>query len=112
MNRGRGPDDGSVYKETVVACVRQQRGRRVEREAQTFGTTTAELLRLGDWLQSQGCAAAVLEATAVYWKPVWHLLEDRIDLQLAQTRRPCAKSPAGRAMSPMRHGWPTCWRMG
>ena len=72
-----------VHKETVVACVRRQRGRRVEREAQTFGTTTAELLRLGDWLESQGCTTAVLEATGVYWKPVWHLLEDRIELQLA-----------------------------
>ncbi len=49
-----------VHKETVVACVRLQRGRRVEREAQTFGTTTAELLRLGDWLEPQGCTAAVL----------------------------------------------------
>ena len=72
-----------VHKETVVACVRRQRGRQVEREAQTFGTTTAELLRLGDWLESQGCTTAVLEATGVYWKPVWHLLEDRLELQLA-----------------------------
>lgn len=72
-----------VHKETVVACVRQVRGRRVERETRTFGTTTADLLQLGDWLESQGCTHAVLEATGVYWKPVWHLLEDRIDLQLA-----------------------------
>ena len=74
-----------VHKETVVACVRRQCGRRVEREAQTFGTTTAELLRLGDWLESQGCTMAVLEATGVYWKPVWHLVEDRIELQLAHS---------------------------
>ena len=61
----------------------QQRGRRVERKARTFGTTTADLLQLGDWLESQGCTHAVLAAIGVYWKPVWHLLEDRIDLQFA-----------------------------
>ena len=72
-----------VHKETVVACVRQVQGRRVARETRTFGTTTADLLQLGDWLESRGCAHAVMEATGVYWKPVWHLLEERIDLQLA-----------------------------
>ena len=72
-----------VHKETVVACARRARGRRVEREVATFGTTTSALLSLADWLEERGCVHVALEATGVYWKPVWHLLEDRFELVLA-----------------------------
>lgn len=72
-----------VHKETVVACARLMVGRRVESVIEQFGTTTSELLRLVEWLLAQGCRHAVLEATGVYWKPVWHILEDQIELTLA-----------------------------
>lgn len=72
-----------VHKETVVACARRMNRGRVERVTEQFGTTTSELLRLSDWLLAQGCLQAVLEATGVYWKPVWHILEGQIALTLA-----------------------------
>ena len=72
-----------VHKETVVACARLMVGGRVKSVIEQFGTTTSELLRLVDWLLAQDCTHAALEATGVYWKPVWHILEDRIELTLA-----------------------------
>lgn len=72
-----------VHKETVVACARLVVGRRVEHVIEQFGTTTSELLRLLDWLLAQGCPHAAMEATGVYWKPVWHILEGQIELTLA-----------------------------
>src|SRR5206468_797234 len=71
-----------VHKDTVVACVRCA----IEpqhREVRTFGTTTSELFALADWLESHRCTHVAMEATGVYWKPVWHLLEDRFELMLA-----------------------------
>lgn len=72
-----------VHKETVVACARRMTGGRAKSVIERFGTTTSELLRLLDWLLAQGCTHAALEATGVYWKPVWHILEGQIDLTLA-----------------------------
>ncbi len=53
-------------------------------ERRRFGTTTAELQRLSQWLREQGVAEAVMESTAQYWKPVWYELEPYLRLQLAQ----------------------------
>lgn len=72
-----------VHKETVVACVRIAAQGKVHREVETFSTTTAGLLRLGDWLMQHGVAHAVMESTGVYWKPVWHVLESFVELWLA-----------------------------
>jgi transposase len=72
-----------VHQKTMVVCVRQQRETDVTYTEQTFGTTTRELCALGDWLIAQGCTHAVLEATGVYWKPVWYVLETRLTLLLA-----------------------------
>jgi transposase len=66
-----------VHKDTVVACVRHQAaGGRVRREVRTFKTTTKELLALSAWLASERCTHLAMEATGVYWKPVWHILSD------------------------------------
>jgi transposase len=74
-----------VHKDTIVACVRcvtkPQR-----REVRTFGTTTRELFALADWLEASGCTHAAMEATGVYWKPVWHVLEGRFELVLANAQ--------------------------
>jgi len=72
-----------VHNKTVVACVRIVSKTRTRREVQTFSTTTEGLLRLGDWLTEHEVTHAVMESTGVYWKPVWHVLEDMIDLSLA-----------------------------
>jgi transposase len=65
-----------VHKKTVVACVRLACEGKVVTEARTFATTTQGLLALSDWLSENGCTHVAMEATGVYWKPVWHVLSD------------------------------------
>src|SRR5262249_1891643 len=72
-----------VHKQTVVAGVRLTPGGRARREVRTFSTTAAGLLALREWLVAAGSTHAVLESTGVYWKPVWHMLEDHLTLVLA-----------------------------
>jgi transposase len=72
-----------VHKKTVVACLRRvDAAGRVDRTVRTFGTMTAELLALADWLVEQGVRAVAMESTGVYWKPVYHLLEGRVAVML------------------------------
>jgi len=63
-----------VHKETVVACVRIASGGEVSRAVRTFETTTTRLIELAEWLEANGCTHAAMEATGVYWKPVWQVL--------------------------------------
>jgi transposase len=72
-----------VHKHTVVACVRVTTAGRAQHEVRTFATTAAGLRGLQEWLVAAGCTHAVLESTGVYWKPVWHRLEDHLTLVLA-----------------------------
>lgn len=72
-----------VHKDTVVACVRIASGGTVRQEVRTFGTTTTPLEELAAWLRAEGCTHAAMEATGVYWKPVWHALEEEVELVLA-----------------------------
>jgi transposase len=65
-----------VHKESVVACARLAAGGKVRRELRTFETTTSGLLALSAWLAECGCSHIAMEATGVYWKPVWHILSD------------------------------------
>jgi transposase len=68
----------------VVACVRHMVNGTVTREVRTFGTTTKDLLALSEWLAGEGCTHVAMEATGVYWKPVWHILsDDEVSLVLA-----------------------------
>jgi transposase len=65
-----------VHKQTVVACVRLVIDGKVVKEVRTFGTTTASLMSLSEWLTETQCTHVAMEATGVYWKPVWHILSD------------------------------------
>jgi transposase len=65
-----------VHKETVVSCVRLAEGDKIHREVKTFQTTTSGLLSLLAWLRKQVCTYLAMEATGVYWKPVWNILSD------------------------------------
>jgi transposase len=76
-----------VHKDTVVSSVRLAHGNPAQREVRTFGTTTPQLLALVEWLESEGVTHVAMEATGVYWKPVWHLLEGRFELTLANARQ-------------------------
>jgi len=72
-----------VHKDSVVACVRIQEGSTAKHVVETFGTTTQALLKLADWLTEHKVTHAAMEATGVYWKPVWHVLEESVELVLA-----------------------------
>lgn len=72
-----------VHAASVVACVRVAVGGTVTYAYRTVSPTTAGLLELADWLGGEGVTHVALEATGVYWKPVWHVLEDRCTLVLA-----------------------------
>jgi transposase len=65
-----------VHKDSVVACVRHMADGTVKREVRSFQTTTKGLIALSEWLSAEGCTHIVMEATGVYWKPVWHILSD------------------------------------
>ena len=72
-----------VHKQTVVACARVAGNGPLLQEVRTFATTTSGLLALADWLESLGVEHVAMEATGVYWKPVWHVLEGHFELVLA-----------------------------
>lgn len=75
-----------VHKDVVVACVRLAEGREVKRDTKRFGTTTRELLRLREWLESHGVTHVGMESTGVYWKPVWHILEGGFEQVLGKAK--------------------------
>src|SRR6201993_1444515 len=64
------------HKETGGATVRIMVGAKGEREGRTFGTTTAGLRALLAWLTEARCRHVAMEATGIYWKPVWNILSD------------------------------------
>src|SRR3954451_11152497 len=65
-----------VHKDTVVAAVRIAADGPANTEVRTFDTTTPGLLALSGWLAECGCTHVAMEATGVYWRPVWHVLSD------------------------------------
>src|SRR5262245_46094249 len=62
-----------VHKTEVMVCLRLVTHGKVEREVRRFPTTTHGLLELAEWLESVRCTHVAMEATGVYWKPVWHI---------------------------------------
>ena len=84
-----------VHKETVVACVRLVIDGKTVKEVRTFATTTAGLLALSDWLTETKCTHVAMEATGVYWKPVWHILSDE-DFELVLANAAHVKNVPGR----------------
>lgn len=76
-----------VHKKTVVACglTLTEHGQK-EKAVVTFGTTTAELLQLSDWLTAKGIQQVAMESTAEYWKPVWNILEGNFELLLVNAQ--------------------------
>lgn len=72
-----------VGQAEVVVCARvfDEQGRRTK-HVETFGTTTPDLLALGDWLGGLGVRHVAMESTGVYWKPIYYLLEADFELLL------------------------------
>ncbi len=71
-----------VHSAFVAVCARTVRGRKIAYEEGRFATTTRDLLALAAWLEERGVTHVVMEATGVYWKPVWHILDAAFTLML------------------------------
>jgi len=71
-----------VHKASVCACISIKEAGVVEKHKRRFDTTTAQLRELVLWLQQQQVSKVAMEATGVYWKPVWNLLEEEFELLL------------------------------
>src|SRR3712207_2893970 len=84
-----------VHKDFVMAAVRLAEAGGGRCEVRRFETTTPGLLALGAWLAECGCTHAAMEATGVYWKPVWHVLSDG-DLTLVLANAAHVKNLPGR----------------
>jgi transposase len=74
-----------VHKDLVVARVRCVSAPQMD-ETRSFATTTAALIELQEWLSGYAVTHVAMEATGVYWKPVWHLLEEHFELVLANAQ--------------------------
>lgn len=74
-----------VHKDMVMARVRCVTEPRVD-ETRSFATTTGALIELQEWMSSHAVTHVAMEATGVYWKPVWHLLEEHFELILANAQ--------------------------
>lgn len=72
-----------VHQASLAVCVAIKEEGHSEKHKLRCGTTTAELLRLADWLHGHQVTHVAMEATGVYWKPVWHILEGQFELLLA-----------------------------
>ena len=72
-----------VHRDQVAVCVRTPGPRGgAQTEKARFATTTGGLAALAGWLAERAVALAAMEATGVYWKPVYYALEDRFELWL------------------------------
>jgi transposase len=76
-----------IHKKQVVACVVVPGpDGQPTKQIRTFGTMTADLLALADWLRAQAVRHVAMESTGVYWQPIYNLLEDEFALLLANAR--------------------------
>ncbi len=76
-----------IHKKLVVACrITPGSDGRLCKEIRTFGTMTEDLLQLGDWLAAEQVTHVAMEATGIYWHPIYNLLEDQFTLLLANAQ--------------------------
>lgn len=70
-----------VHQKSVVAClITPGEPGRAAKETRTFGTMTADLLELADWLIAAGCTRVAMESSGVLWKPVYNVLEGLLEV--------------------------------
>src|SRR3546814_4267274 len=68
-----------VHRDSVVVCVELFDGTSVQVDKATFSTTAKGVRDLGEWLAESEVELVVMEATGVYWRPVYYGLEDRFE---------------------------------
>jgi transposase len=100
-----------VHKRSISACVMIREQGRIEKLERRFGTFTWELEDLVSWLTEHRVTHVAMEATGVYWKPVWNVLEGHFDLMLvnpqhikALTGKKCDRRDASHLTDLLQHG--------
>jgi transposase len=93
-----------VHKDSISATASAPRrgGGRGQHQAE-FGTTAAQLLALRDWLAAHKVTQVAMEATGIYWRPVWAVLEDEFELLLVNARH--VKQVPGRTTDVLDAQW-------
>ena len=71
-----------IHKKLIVACVLIWTSQGVQKEIRAFSTMVEDLFRLRDWLKANECQVVAMESTGVYWKPIWNVLEEELELLL------------------------------
>jgi transposase len=71
-----------VHKASVCACISIKENHQIQKEKRRFESTTAQLRELAAWLGEWKVTRVAMEATGVYWKPVWNILEEEFELLL------------------------------
>jgi transposase len=71
-----------VHKASLCASIRIKNGNEIVKRQRRCNTTTAELRELAAWLREWKITKVAMEATGVYWKPVWNILEQDFELLL------------------------------
>jgi len=69
-----------VHKKSVVACLLFPEHGHQRKERQTFSTMTPDVVRLRDWLKEHDCTCAAMESTGVFWKPIYNVLEEHLQV--------------------------------
>jgi transposase len=76
-----------VHKKSITACLTTGQPHEEPKETvKTFSTMTRDLLACRDWLVEEGCTHVAMESTGIYWKPVFNILEDSMEIILANAR--------------------------
>lgn len=71
-----------VHQASFTACVSIKTESESRKEKRQHGTNTADILAFADWLHELGVTHVAMEATGVYWKPLWNLLEGQFQMLL------------------------------
>ena len=68
-----------IHKDSIFMCILDEQGKKSERK---FGVSTREIKELCNTLKSHYVSEVCMESTGIYWKPVWHLLENDFRMYL------------------------------
>lgn len=95
-----------IHKAMVMACVRSPgNGRARTAETRQFETFVDDLERLRDWLIAEKVTHVAMEATGIYWRPVWYVLEDIPGLEILLVNTRNMRMVPGRKTDVSDAGW-------
>jgi len=100
-----------VHKKSISACVIIREHGTLQKLERRFGTFIGELEDMAAWLEEHKVTHVAMEATGVYWKPVWNVLEGRFDLMLVNPQhikalagKKCDRRDASHLTDLLQHG--------